>query len=371
MTSRAFYFVLAAAFGAPTFAVPWAVRAQAPPAKTSNVVKATARPVEKPKVLGPPKAVPNIKLAIETPTTRGAWTMRIVNAGEVPVRVVADARLLTLDVTPRSARASTRCELPSDMRPSDDLDRALVVPGGRSYSESFEPRLYCFGGKLDLLAPGAIVVARLGWMSTRKNDPPFEVAPIDGVEPELAPLKSIDGAPVALPDEPSSDVVQAAPSGHDLDPDASRLSLRGPTSIDAVTPNDIEISVTLRNDGSRSKVVRFRPDVLGFDVVSPASVEHCAWPRTPAAAMRELFMTLAPKQSESLNVTLGSYCTQQSLDQAGLLVVRPRLDTRNASGIDVGLHSFDGEVIGLTPTVIRLHRGAMPQPMVRPRLEPP
>ena len=62
---------------------------------------------------------------------------------------------------------------------------------------------------------------------------------------------------------------------------------------------------------------------------------------------------------------------QVPVDQAGLLVVRPSLDTRNASGTDVGLHSFDGEVMALTPTVIRLHRGAVSQPMVRPRLEPP
>jgi hypothetical protein len=307
---------------------------------------------------------------IETPTTRGAWTLRVVNDGKVPVRIVADARLLALDVTPRSARASTRCELPADMRPSDDLDRTLVVPAGRSYAESFEPRLYCFGSKLDVLTPGAVVVAHLGWTAGRKSEPPFEVSAIEGVEPELGPLKSVDAPPVALPDELSVWMAATTPPDPDVESDAPRLSVRGPASIDADSPNDIEIPITLRNEGARPAVVRFRPEVVGFDVVGPAGVEHCAWPMVPAAAMREMFTTVPPKGTETLNVTLGSYCTRQALDEAGLIVARPRIDMRNASGAAVGVRSFDGEVIALTPTVVRLHRGAKPMGLVRPRLEP-
>ncbi|MDP9001478.1 MAG: hypothetical protein M3O46_15360 [Myxococcota bacterium] len=346
------------------------VRAEPPARDAAAVSKAVLDGPRKPK--GPPrepKAPPDIGLAIETSSTRGPWTMRITNAGSVPVRVVADARLLSFEVTPRSVRTPVRCELPSDMRPKDDLERALVVPPKGSYAETFEPRLYCFGTKLDALAPGAIVVGRLGWRARSKIEPPFEASPIEGVEPELGPLKSVDASPVAIPDEPTPSIVVPGPIPSLLDPDTPRLSMEGSTWVDADAPHDIEISITLRNEGPRPVVVRVRPDVLAFDVIGTAGAEHCAWPTMPSAAMREMFTKLAPKESETLVVTLDSYCTAHSLDQGGLIVVRPRFDSRKASGIPLGLRTFDGELIATTPTIVRLHRGAAPRLLVRPRLE--
>lgn len=341
-----------------------------PPAReAAGVSKAVNEVPRKPKEPPPePKAPPDIRLTIETSSTRGPWAMRVTNDAQVPIRVVADARLLSLEVTPRGVRTPIRCELPPDMRPKDDLERALVVPPKRSYAETFEPRLYCFGTKLDSLVPGAIVVGRLGWRGRSKIEPPFEASPIEGVEPELGVLKSIESPPVAIPDEPSAWMV---PVQTMVDADRPRLSLQGATWVDAESPNDIEIGLTLRNEGSSAAVVRMRPEVLGFDVIGPAGAEHCAWPTMPAAAMREMFTTLAPKESETLVVTLDSYCTAHSLDQSGLIVVRPRLDSRKASGTPLGLRTFDGNLIATTPTIVRLHRGAAPRPLVRPRLEEP
>src|SRR6202044_1722510 len=120
------------------------------------------------------------------------------------VRLVADARLLTFEVTPRSAAKALHCELPADMRPGDDMDRPLVLPPGRSYVERFEPRLYCFGKRLlDGLAQGAIVVGPLGWTGGKRFRPPFEVESIAGGEPELAPLKEIASPPIGLWDDPT------------------------------------------------------------------------------------------------------------------------------------------------------------------------
>ena len=109
----------------------------------------------------PAKPTPNVSLVLETPTVRGPWTMRLTNQGDVPVSVAADARLLTLEVTERSGHKPVRCELPADMRPADEAERALVLPPKRSYVESFEPRLYCFGvHETPALTPGATVVRR-------------------------------------------------------------------------------------------------------------------------------------------------------------------------------------------------------------------
>jgi hypothetical protein len=308
-----------------------------------------------------------VKLAIDAPTTRGPWTMRATNAEDVPVRIVADARLLWLEVTPRSARKAERCELPPDMRPADDLQRPLVLPPGRTYAEKFEPRLYCFGRRLGALAPGAIVVAHLGWTG-RTLSPPQEVSAIDGVDPPVGPSKSIEALPVRIPDEPAAEPMPEPP--HD-DPtaDAPRLGLQSAESVDAESAHDIAIPVTLRNDGTRSVTLRYNPETLAFDVSGPVSAETCVWPVLTGAPTRELFTTLPGHGTTSLTVVLHAYCGGHILDRSGLVEVRARLDTRKASGADLGLRTFDGEVAATTPTLVRLHRGAAPEPHDRPRLK--
>ena len=299
--------------------------------------------------------------------------MRVTNLGDVPVAIAADARLLMLDVTPRGARKPEHCELPSDMRPQDDLQRPLVLPPNGAYAERFEPRLYCLEGKrLDALGPGAIVVASLGW-GGRGAKPPLAVAPIAGTEAQVAPSKSIVARPVALPDEPTAapSPIDVAPGRPDVDVGWTRLALRGPASLDAASPAEIAIPVTLQNNGNRAVQVRFRPETLAFDVAGPGGSDHCGWPASVSAPIRELFTTIAPRGEVELTVLLSAYCVTHALDQAGLLVVRPALDTRDASGADVGLRTFDGKVIATSATVVRLRHGSLPRPLLRPRLEAP
>jgi hypothetical protein len=299
--------------------------------------------------------------------------MRVTNDGDVPVLLSADARLLSLDVTARGAHAHLRCELPADMRPTDELESALVLPPGRSYAETFEPRLFCFGaGKLDALASGSTVVAHLAWPGSI-TAPPFAVAAIDGVEPAVASLKSLASPVIALPDEPSLAPAASPPpqtTPRAADTDATRLVLAGAPAVDASAAEGIDIPLTLRNDGTQPVVVRLRPETLAFDVIGPDSVQTCSWPSVPGAAVREAFTRIAPGASAPLDVLLSAYCGGHMLDQAGLYVVRPRLDTRRASGESIGIRSFDGVVVGATPTVVRLHRGNAVPALRRPRLEP-
>jgi hypothetical protein len=320
------------------------------------------------------RPAPRLALSISAPTTHGTWTMRVTNEGDEPVRIVADTRLLTLEVTPRGARAPVRCELPDDMRPSGDLDRVLVVPPGRSYTETFEPRLFCLSpGQLEALAPGAIVVARLGWRSGTSTSPPFVASAVEGEDPGVAPLKSIGAPPIALPDEPTAWVAPGTHDGGPSDADPPKLTLTGPASVDAATPNEISIPLTLHNEGRHAVVVRFRPETLDFDVLRDGSLETCAWPAVPAAALREMFTTLAPGAGEPLDVILSSYCTTgHSLDEPGLIVVWPKLDTRDASGATLGMRTFNGQIVAAAPTIVRLHRGASVKPPRHkaPELEP-
>jgi hypothetical protein len=324
------------------------------------------------KVEAPAAPAADVKLTLEASTPRGVWTMRVTNEGDVPVTLVADARLLALDVTPRDARKPEHCELPADMRPDDDLGRPLVVPPKRSYAERFEPRLYCLDGRrLDALTPGAIVVGTLGFAGQGKR-PPFVASPIEGLEAKAAPLKAIVSAPIALPDEARPVFAPAfAPRDAALPPRPEpTLSLRAPGAVDAAHPDDIAIPVTLVNTGHRSSIVRFRPETVGFDVVGPAETTHCAWVALPSAPTRELFMTLAAGGQTSLTLLLSAYCPTRTLTGSGLYVVRASFDTRKASGTDIGIRSFDGQVIAVSPTLVRLRHGSVAAPLVRPQLQP-
>jgi hypothetical protein len=308
----------------------------------------------------------NVSLALETPTTHGAWRMLVTNDGDVPVTIVADARLVSLEVTPRGSHTAERCQLPQEMRPQDDLGRALVLPPKRTYAESFEPRLYCLEkSRLDALGAGSIVVATLGF-SGRAPRPPVEVSPVEGAETRVASLKAITAPPVALPDEPT-----AAPLPAMSQRTEPLFTLQTPRTIDAASPNDITIPVTLKNTGHRAAVVRFRPEMLGFDVLGPRGADHCAWPALPTAPTRDLFTTLGAGGDVGLTLVLTAYCPTRVFEQSGLYVVRATFDTRRASGAEIGIRSFDGQVIATAPTVVRLRRGLHAQPYVRPYLQPP
>lgn len=305
-----------------------------------------------------------VALVLEAPTTRGPWRVRLVNQSEAPVAVVADARFLRLDVTPRGAHKASRCELPASMRPADALERALVLPPGAAYVETFEPRLYCFG-RLDraLLAPGSMVAARLGWPNARRGS--WVSWPLEGSEASVTREHVLVAPPVGLPDEPVPPTAQPTTLSASDGP-MPRLSLSSPVAIDAPSDEDLEIPITLRNEASSPVTVRFRPETLGFDVATDGAFEHCVWPAPPAAPMRELFTTLPPSATTQLTVTLPSYCAGKVLERSGLLWVRPWLDTRAASGAPLGVRTFDGLVFGADATLIRLQRGRVSQPLSPP-----
>jgi hypothetical protein len=341
-------------------------RAQVPP---SHVTAPAARhrrqyPTRKPDPVAEVLPQADVKLTLDTPTARGPWTMRIVNEGSVPVRVIADARFLSFEMIRRGDTRSERCELPTDMRPAEADDRSLVLPPGRAYVETFEPRLYCFSGKaLNALVPTSIVVAHLGWVGKGSGD--WEISPIDGIEPQMAPQRHLDAPPIFLYDDKLSPGPGAPTQGERVP-----LTLEAPESVEAYSPDEVALPVTLRNVGSRALHVRFRPDTMGFEVFSPSGREVCAWPRLPAAPTPELFSRLPPKGTTQMTFAMAAFCDEDSLDHDGLLVVRPWLDTRTTSGHSIGLDAFTGWISAATPTFVRLHRGRQLATRVAPQLAP-
>jgi hypothetical protein len=329
-----------------------------------------ARRTGPPRSPGPLRAPANVRFSVVAPTTTSDWLLRVVNEGDVPVRILADARLLAFDVTPRSAPRAVHCELPPAMRPVDDLERAIILPPGHVFRERFEPRLYCFGeAGFDALAPSAIVVARLGPHEVTARVSP-ELSPVDGVEPVIASEPALRADPIALPDERSPREA-LAPQLQASDPtlDVPRLKLESPAAIDATSPETVEIPVTLRNESSTPVTVRFRPETLGFDVTTAYRVQRCAWPTLPSAPTRDLFTTVPARGAVELTVMLESYCADPLFDRSGLLAVRPFFETRDASGAALGLRTFDGHLAGSSITFVRMQRGKSTEPLIRPRAQ--
>jgi hypothetical protein len=344
--------------------------------------------------LAPRVVPPSVTLELVAPTTRGPWRVRVTNISTVPVRIVADLRLLSLDVTPRSAR-TIRCVLPDDMRPADDVEHRLVVPPGRSFAASFDPRLYCFGGsRMDAIAPGSVVVAHLGFGGASRLWSRIEMRPLETDLPSSGSIAAVlDSAPIAVPDEPtvmpttSGRVAVDPPTGAPDSLDVPRLHLEGARAFDAENPSVAEISVTLENRGPKSVIVRFRPETLAFDVEGPGGHELCVWPFPPPAPALESYTTLTPHERTTLSVLLGSYCRGQSLLRPGLLFVRPSLDTTSPNlrfvrpplenvstqGHDIDARAFSGIVVSTTPTLLRMRhtiRYLAPPELPEPELEP-
>ncbi len=369
-----------------------------PPAAPPKKVVRRAPPRPEP----PPLPPPSLKLTITAPApTAPAWTMRIENLDAVPVRIVADARLLSFEVTPPEGKA-VRCTLPSDMRPSDDLDRGLVLPPKRAYREGLDPRMYCFGAReLAALVPGATVVAHYGWPAGRRTAGPHVVSAIDGIEPKVGGTAEVVSETATLPQATSATAPGAsgsaatAPSvisgatpiaGAELSPAATpsgapqaaagedgdtppKLTLSVPARIDVERPQNLSIPVKLTNAGPRAVTLLYRAQTLGFDVDGPGGPRRCRWPSDVGAPIREVFTRVGARGHASVDVLLEDLCPDETFDQAGLYTIVPRLDTRKASGKAIGMRTFDGEVQGETPLLLRVRKPASPALAARPRLE--
>jgi hypothetical protein len=201
------------------------------------------------------------------------------------------------------------------------------------------------------------------------------VSPLDDVEPVLRALRSLDAGAVALPDDPTPDLSVAWPGSASkhaavADADAPRLTLSGPRAVDAQTAQDIAIPLTLRNEGSRPVVVRFRPDSLGFDVTRDVSragaTRQCTWPVLPTAPTADMYTTVPAHGSVDITLDLAAYCDAATFDQPGLLFVTPWLDTRNTSGRSLGLRSVDDLVVAAKRTLVRLQRTSSTEPVDAP-----
>ncbi len=349
----------------------------------ASTATASAGAKRKPKAEAPPPGPPPSATLTVATISASRWTLRVENTGSVPLRVVADPRLLTLDVTPpapatppkRGARGPKilHCALPADMRPTSDTARVVVVPPGKAYKDSFDPRAYCFSSaEAASLVSGASVVARYGF-STKAHDAyavtPVPAAPGEPVTPPafapapelVASALVLTDAAVAVPPQTSSQI-----GG---DPDV-RLTLHAAPRIEALGRDVSNVTLTLENEGTHATAVMLRPENIGFDVTAPGGSGGVST-RCSAAGVepiREFVSTLPPKGRASTSLLPGNVCPGHTFDLPGLYEVRPRLDARASSDAAIGVRLFSGEVVG-PPFLLRVHRGRGEAPLPTPRVE--
>ncbi len=142
----------------------------APPVAAPDLPDAAPVPAPAPKPvarLKPPKPELPVEISIDAVSPDPPWKFRIHNTGERPIRVPADVRLLSLEIshkTTKGAKRSFRCKAPSGMRAASfPQKRELYLDPGQVYEEAFDPRLLCFGAAADALAGGTKVEPVFGW----------------------------------------------------------------------------------------------------------------------------------------------------------------------------------------------------------------
>jgi hypothetical protein len=313
----------------------------------------------------PERPPPKVDVTLTATTPSSGWAVKVTNSGTVPVRIVADARLLELEITPPNGGAKVRCTLPVDMVPASDMERGLVLVAGRSYTERFDPRLFCFGEReAAALVPGATVTARYGFGGRAPTAGPKAFVPLvpdasDATAP--GPVKAVDVAPLTLPAAAPPPAAAAAPASAD----GVKLVLSAPPRLDLERTFERQITVSVKNAGPLAVRSIFTSATVGFDLVGPdGTVSSCGAAMGPTP-IPELLQTLAPGSRADVGVGL-ILCPSEAFRKDGLYQVRPKLDTRRVGTSNLTL--FRGEASG-EPSLLRLHTSTTPRPP--PTVDPP
>lgn len=360
-------------------------------AATTGAAAAKKQPTAPPEPQ--PESPPaHVVLRVVIPNGSTTWALRVDNTGDVPVRLVADARFLALDVTGPGDRAKVHCRLPDDMRPHDPEERAIVLPPKRAFVERFEPQLYCFNEReAAALATGATVVAHLGWAphvvtkkgETRPTNGPNVLLSAGGNAPRVRSEHELVSAPFVIPapsevtaessSPPSSSAGRAPAKAAPVVAEEAfppLLALSAPARVDAIQREDVRALITAANEGERPVDVLLRPSTISLEVTTPRTyVLRCQTPLGGNGHIRENYVRLAPKARAQVPMVLSSACSPSTFAEAGLYRVVPVLDTRRSEAPPPGMRPFIGESRAPRAILVRLHQGRVKQAPRRPTLE--
>ena len=312
-----------------------------------------------------PTRNPLVRLSLVVPESHAPWRMVLHNRDSVPVRVVADARRLTLLIRGPDDSSYTRCRLPDSMQGSV-RKRQLVLPPGQRYVERFDPRLFCWGSVSEKLRMGASVPALLGWepderraKRDRPQVPPFAAEPVLA-PPAFAPQKRLASLTHWLPE---GDIVQANRKVPERPPrfvGAPDLRLKTHRWAEAITHRHARLTATLRNVGDRSALVHLRPDDLQIRVRRPnGSAVVCEPGPRHRAAVRDFFRTIKPGKSATVRVLLTEHCPRNTFERPGLYELSSTLRVRD-DGSHFRLQALTGDFPAPRSTLLRVRDARKP-----------
>ena len=336
------------------------------------------------------------------------WVIAVTNTGPVPVVLVADTRLLWLDVTVPGAKKTAACRLPLDLLPKEAEPRLNVtLTQGESVAQLVDPRLYCFAsGEQKQLVPGAHVVAHLGWpelppktswqkgkaTQTPVPQPPPFVAHLADVNvestlqaratalkvakavrrPKGTPKPSEESLGVPLPagidkqlhgpelvlQDTYSEWASKRSQASSRATDDSPLELQVVQGSDAKTEHNATVQITLRNRSKRKVIVYFRREFITYDIVGPMGASYCNPAPDARSPDREAFITLAPGASRSYSSRLAEMCPRDTFDMPGLYLVNTSYEANNDGG-QWNLNAFTGTVASTRPANVRIRVGEL------------
>ncbi len=319
-------------------------------------------------------------LSLDTKAPDHGWTVKLVNGGADPIRIVADPRLLSFDVS--NAGHDQHCTLPADMTPTTDTERTLVVPPNRSWSAEIDPAMYCFtSAQTAALAPGATVTANFGFaVQSGAYRPPYAVTPVAsdaGAQPARrisAPVVTLAAA-FSSPQAGTPGSLDAGATPLSLDASITtnpanaypvKLKLSLPDRLDASRAFEQSVTVSITNEGDRPVHTLITPPTIGFAVELPSGRLVRCGADTAVSAFPELVSTLAPRARTAQTIDIGAVCGVY-MRRPGLYRVRPRLDTHLVAPPPGTTAFWSGESLG-TPMLMRIRTGEDPMPP--PRLDP-
>lgn len=337
--------------------------------------------------------------------------MAIENVGDAPLRVLADARMVWLEVVTapvepdETAKKKAKpkaypkgkipvCRAPADLRPSlSQSDRWVILQKGERVIDHFDPVLLCGASAAGAgLTRGAIVYPHYGtpadaaMLRAAKQKKPVKPKPPFVVEPATASaegpfLRDLEAPSLAIAYEMASFSPESFAAGggpgkpaEDLDERAPRLQLTAPPHGDAATETDVSMRVVAKNVGLRPATVHMRPDDFAFSITPPHGPPTMCGPgASRRGAARDFFTTMAPGSTRSETAWLRELCAGRTFSRPGVYLVAPRLELRE-DGEGYHLEAFTGDIAAPNPTRIRVRTGRLPfhvhPPMVRKAGEP-
>ncbi len=334
------------------------------------------------------------------------WIIAVSNDGNASTVLVADTRLLWLDVTVPGAKKSSQCRLPVDLLPKEAEPRLnITLQPGESVAQLIDPRLYCFAaGEQKQLVPGARVVPHLGWpelpskttwVHGKKSSAPVpQPPPFVAHQADLDVERAVDARSTALKVAKSVRLPKGAsrpsdaalgvplPSGVNKQLQGPELTLRdtyaewsssktkdaredardAPLELkliqgsDARTEHNATVQITLRNQSRRRQVVYFRREFVTFEIIGPAGVVVCDPTPDVRAPDREAFVTLAPGATRTFSSQLAELCPRDTFDMPGLYLVNGTYDAIEP-GTTWNLAAYTGRVTTSRPANIRIRTG--------------